>query len=109
VTVELIEMVQYRHLITYSPADNCKEDTRCSPIPILPPDQVALAAPQYLHLVFHDVVRILSLVRTNYCATATSRLVVMTNYLLPARSSDDESTRLSKSLLATFSINDNIK
>jgi hypothetical protein len=33
----------------------------------------------------------------------------MPNYLLPARSSDEESTRLSKSLLAMFSIGDNIE
>jgi len=45
---------------------------------------------------------------TNYRGTATSRLV-MNNYLLPVCSSDDESTRLSKSLLAMFRVNDNIK
>lgn len=32
----------------------------------------------------------------------------MTNYLLPACSSDDEPTRLSKELLVMFSVNDNI-
>jgi len=76
----------------------CKADIQCSPILILPPDKVALVTPQYLHLVFHDVVHILPFVRKNYCATATSHLAVMTNYLLPAHSSYNESTQLSKSL-----------
>ena len=41
-----IFIILYRHLI-YSPADNCKADTRCSPILILPPDQVVLDALRY--------------------------------------------------------------
>jgi hypothetical protein len=63
---------------------------------------VALATPWYLHIVFHDV-KI-----TNYSAQP-HLIAVMTNYLLPVRSSEDGSTQLSKSLLAMFSINDNIK
>ena len=71
----------YRHLI-YSPADNCKADTRCSPILILPPNQVVLAALRYYILFSMMWSRMWCvyylLVRTNYYATATSsRLVVM--------------------------------
>ncbi|KIM73329.1 hypothetical protein PILCRDRAFT_617935 [Piloderma croceum F 1598] len=45
---------------------------------------------------------------TNYSAQP-HLIPVMTNYLLPVRPSEDGSTQLSKSLLAMFSINDNIK
>ena len=74
---------------------------------------MALSAWSYSYQVLVYVVRILckemQLEMPKYRATATSCLVIMTNYLLPACSSDDEPTRLSKELLAMFSVNDNIK
>jgi hypothetical protein len=65
-----INFYYYRHLITYCPADNCKADARHSLISILPPDQVVLAAPQYLHLV-------LTLVSKTWCVL--SLVINLTN------------------------------